>query len=369
MESFVPNPEEDQMPLTAFDPPGFLADLDAAQKRRWSDKVSKMIDDAMATAAAHNNHYYNELKKPNAADVKTADIPWTAFPRLVKTRAPSNQARWQQADETRDVQDEYCEWSVTRDNSGKITKVTFTCESPDYWVFLAKQNPAKVLSLYQQFISPNVTQQDLFPDGQYEPKNKWNSTTTDGAMHLIQDANNLFAEVTLAVQASIVRHINGADLTDAQKLIGCGQYGTAGRNSDPTIGAGVNEFAREKGDIAIANPVALYIRDLDTSGWQAPDGSDPKQFWKIVRGTADHAVRAVYEVPTTKGFAVGDITINDQTIDFGAQIADFITIKVIGQACRFGQSTVPPVTQCVDQAAAVAAAPLAMAAAGGRGPR
>jgi hypothetical protein len=362
------------MPLTAFDPPGFVNDLNAAQKQKWSDKVSKMIDDAMADPATANNHYYNELKKPSAADVKTADIPWTAFPRLVKTTAASDQDRWQQADASRDVQDEYCEWSVTRDpGSNKITKVTFTCESPDYWTFLAEQNPAKVLSLYQQFISPNVTQQDLFPNGTYDPRNKWNSTTTDGAMHLIQTNNNLFAEVFLAMQASIVRHINGADLMDAQQLIDCGRYGEGGRNSDPTIGAGVNEFARKKADVAVANPVALYINDLDTTGWQAPDGSDPKQFWKIVRGTADHAVRAVYEVPAGKGFTVGDITINGQTIDFGAQIADFITIKVIGQVCRIGQSTVPPVTRCVAQAAAVAAAPAAapgaMAAAGGRARR
>jgi hypothetical protein len=325
----------------------------------------------MANQATANNHYYNELRKPSAADVKTGEIPWTAFPRLVKTAAASDQERWQTADGSRDVQDEYCEWSVTRDaGSGKITRVTFTCESPDYWTFLAEQNPAKVLSLYQQFINPNVTQQDLFHNGKYNPKNKFNSTTTDGTMHLIQVNNNLFAEVFLAIQASIVRHINGADLTDAQRLIDCGQYGEGGRNSDPTIGAGVNEFARKKADVAVANPVALYIQDLDTTGWQAPDGSDPKQFWKIVRGDANHAMRAVFEVPAGKGFTVSDITINGQTIDFGAQIADFIIIKVIGQACRFGQSTVPPVTHCVGQVAAVAgapaAAPVVMAAAGSR---
>ena len=32
---------------------------------------------------------------------------------------------------------------------------------------------------------------------------------------------------------------------------------------------------------------------------------------------------------------------------FAAQITDFITIKLVGQACRFGQSTVPTATQCV----------------------
>ena len=58
-------------------------------------------------------------------------------------------------------------------------------------------------------------------------------------------------------------------------------------------------------------------------------------------------MRAVYEVPASKKFTVGDITINGQPIEYGGQIADFITIKVMGQACRFGKSTAAPVTSCV----------------------
>ena len=40
-------------------------------------------------------------------------------------------------------QDEYCEWSVTRDPaSNKITSVMFTCENPDYWFTLWQVDPA-----------------------------------------------------------------------------------------------------------------------------------------------------------------------------------------------------------------------------------
>lgn len=35
------------------------------------------------------------------------------------------------ADASRDVQDEYLEWSVLRDNEKKIISVTFTCEGPE----------------------------------------------------------------------------------------------------------------------------------------------------------------------------------------------------------------------------------------------
>jgi hypothetical protein len=344
------------MLLAAFDPPGFVDDLTKAQKKKWSDFISMRIDDEMADATGH--HFYNPTKKDTADDVQTAEISWTAFPRLVAIRSPSDQARWQTADTSREVQDEYCEWSVTRDEAtNKITKVTFTCEGPEYWSFLAQANPAKALSLYQEFIGPQVTKEDLFfSNGRYRPTNKWNNSTTLGAMHLIQDANNLGAEINIAVRSTIVRKIGGAELTGERELIECGKYGEPERNSDSHIGAQVNQLARQKADICIANPVALYIRGLTTNGWQTPDGSDPKQYWKVLRGDADHAVRTVFEVPAPKGFTVGDITINGELIEFGAQITDFITIKVIGQACRLGKSKVKPVTKCVGAPPVIAVA-------------
>jgi hypothetical protein len=335
------------MLLVAFDPSGFVNDLTAPQKKKWSDFISKRIDTEMAAATGH--HCYNPTKKDTAADVQLAEISWSAFPRIVAVHSPSDQARWQTADGSRNVQDEYCEWSVTRDQaSNKITKVTFTCEGPEYWNFLAQANPTKVLSLYQEFIGPQVKKQDLFfSNGHYRATNKWNNSTTLGAMHLIQDANNLGAEINIAVRSTIIRKIKGTVLTGEQDLINCGQYGDAERNSDPHIGAQINQLARQQADICVANPVALYIKGLATNGWQTPDSSDPKQYWKILRGDADHTVRTVFEVPAAKGFTVGDITINGEPIEFGAQIADFITIKVIGQACRFGKSKAAPVTKCV----------------------
>src|SRR5262249_31190254 len=163
------------------------------------------------------------------------------FPRLVAINSPSNKARWQTAEASRDRQDEYCEWSVTRDsNTGKITKVTFTCEGPEYWSFLAQVNPDKLLSLYQQFVSPQVRKQDLFfSSGEYRANNKWNNSTTNGAMHLVQPNNNLGAEIDIAVRSTVVRRINGTVLTGERELIDCGGYGEPERNSDPHIGAQV----------------------------------------------------------------------------------------------------------------------------------
>ena len=135
-------------------------------------------------------------------------------------------------------------------------------------------------------------------------------------------------------------------LTGEQELIQCGQYGAPERHSDPHIGAQVNSLTRQRADVTLRNPIGLYFHGLDTAGWQTPDGSDPAPFFRFTRGIGDTPVRAVFEVPAGHGFVVGDISIGDRTIDFGAQIADRISMKLTGVATRFGLSTVPPMTAC-----------------------
>lgn len=167
-------------------------------------------------------------------------------------------------------------------------------------------------------------------------------------MHLVQRNNTLGAEIELAAAATIRRVVNGTELTTEQELIACGKYGAPERNSDPHIGAGVNALARQRADITLADPVGLYFDDLSTDGWETPDGSDPKSYWTYLRGDTEHRVRAAYRVPPEKGFSVGDITIAGRPIRFGSQIADFITIKLTGIACRLGRSTAEPQTSCVE---------------------
>lgn len=346
------------MSLKRFDPPGFVDDLSESQKTAWSDWVSEQLDDARAGApggppsGGPRDQFFNPLKNPPGADAVERDISWTAFPRIVRITSPSDLQRWRRADASRDRQDEYCEWSVTRDPATqKIVRVTFTSEGPEYWEFLAAVNPVRVLELYREHVDPAVQHADLFgPDGTYRRRNRWNDSTDQGAMHLIQRANTLGAEIELAGAATIVRRRNGTILTGERELIDCGRYGEPERFSDPHIGAGVNALAREKADITLANPVGLCIAALSVASWQAPDGSDPHDYWKVTRGTEDKAVRAVYEVPADKGFAVGDITIAGRRIEFGAQIADLTTIKLTGLATRIGESTVAPVDGCVGDA-------------------
>src|SRR5439155_525627 len=121
-------------------------------------------------------------------------------------------------------QDEYLEWHVTRNGSGKITSVEFTCEGYDYYEFLGREAADILLGLYQKFISPAVRHADLFTGAQYQKLNRWN--TADGAMHLTQQANNLFAEVILAAEATVRRRdAVGREVTAAIPLTKCSQFG------------------------------------------------------------------------------------------------------------------------------------------------
>lgn len=93
----------------------------------------------------------------------------------------------------RGFQDEYCEWSVTRDPvTNKIIRVDFTCENPEYWNTLWTVDLNRVLELYQSTLGkPQIKIEDLYLKDQeghpvvdpstgrpaYNPLNKWNSGT------------------------------------------------------------------------------------------------------------------------------------------------------------------------------------------------
>jgi hypothetical protein len=253
------------MPI--FDPPGFLIDFDNDQRAAWSDWISQQIDDAIAGQPhlfdfdAPRPHFFNALKTPPSADAVEKDITWTAFPRIVQLDSGTDEERWKTADASRDMQDEYCEWSVARLGDGRIKQVTFTCEGPEYWDFLGSTKLDVALALYRQNVDPAVAAAaDLVgTDGTYNPRNKWNNSTVRGAMHLIQVNNSLSAEIELAAGSSNTRIKNGTLLTDPRQLILCGRYGQEERHSDPSIGAAVNALTRAKADVTLANPVGIYF--------------------------------------------------------------------------------------------------------------
>jgi hypothetical protein len=349
------------MKLVRFDPPANIDDFDTIPKQReaWSEFLSNNFDREVKRVESElgvgKSQFYNPINIDTTDPKREPAITWTGFPAIIKTRHPGNKrAARQEADKPlpngERAQDEYLEWFVTK-QAGKITQVVFTCEGPEYWEALAHGYPlsysgpktagatgdrAKLLALYQKYVSPQVVIADLFRNGKYNRLNKWN--TTNGAMHLNQRNNTLGAEINIAAQATILRQEGGVIKTDAKDLILCAKYGEADRASDPTIGAAINALARDGFLVTLQNPVGLYIDSLDTTGWKKPNGTpvDPG-YWQILRGTTGKILRAVYQVPANEGFTVGDISIGGEKIEFGGQIAEKITMKLTGLAFSKGK--------------------------------
>lgn len=326
-------------------PPGHAQDLDEAGKLAWSEFLSDRIDEELRGPGVRQ--FFNPTVLVPGPDAAEKEIDWSAFPKKVAREHASDVGRWAYADRNRQSsQDEYCEWHVEKNSVGKVVRVTFTSEGPEYWGFLAKHSPSKLLELYRKLVSPGVTSQQLVDgDGNYNPLNKWNDPKRGGKIvHLSHESNTLFAFVNIGARATIIRRRpNGSVMTGETELIECGGYGDPNRHSDPHIGGEVNSLARLGARISFANPVGLSMDGLFPTGWQTPDGSNPLDYWKVVRGTKEHQLRAVYEVPALKGFVVGDIKINGRRIQYGGQIADFVRVKLVGLAFDFGRHKANPI--------------------------
>jgi hypothetical protein len=341
------------MKIDHFDPPANNDDFggDQALKDAWSEAMSHNFDLAVSSVTAfldaHGGgtcQFYNPVTQgrtePDLA-ASLGDIPWNGFPKRFLSTGPGVPTRFADAEPAltpgqNRPQDEYLEWHVSRDGAGKIVSVEFTCEGYDYYEFLATNAPDTLLSLYQQFISPDVKKSDLFNGDTYDRLNRWN--TRDGAMHLTHPANNLFAEVFLAGSATVRRKSPaGAEITAAIPLIKCALFGSSTRNSDPAIGAGVNGLARQGRMITLANPVGLYIDHIDEADFHLADGSPATGFFQIVRGVPGRTLRAVFAAPpalAATGITVSDVLLGTDTIQFGGEIAQKITMKLTGVASQ-----------------------------------
>ncbi|KAH9477702.1 hypothetical protein JR316_0009928 [Psilocybe cubensis] len=341
------------MSLKYHDPPGFVDDLTEENKKLWSQQISSfMLTDRVTPTL--EPQFYDATKVMEKDPQNDAKITWIAFPKQVKIANPADHKRWKVADAARDVQDEYCEWSIKRDDKGKMLRIVFCNEGPEYYKFLGKYQPDTLVELYQT-LNPgfDIKKADLFDQqGVYNPRNKWNNNTNTGSiMHLIQDANTLGAEAfgdpsTFAdgARATVLRkRLDGTPITDADELIRCSGYGNPNRNSDPHIGAEVNTFARSGAMVTLKNPVGLYIDSISWGQIEAPDGDDPSKWWKWTRGREGTYMRAEFEVPSDKPYVLGDLLVKGVALEFGGQLADFISISLTGHASDMdGQNQITP---------------------------
>jgi hypothetical protein len=402
--------------LSKFDPPGFLTDFNGIPGQleawhnavsSWFDAVSKIEVDTIATGAKRpvsetRTQFYNPARFDPGRLVEQS-IPWNAFPKELFRKFERAEAM-RRADELWPLRQysrrfdtptagklpyrphtEYCEWHVRRDpDTNAIAHVAFTSEPPEYWQALAGTsvlgpdnvlsdfpgNRALLLERYRELVSPDVQLEDLFAtqdvylaDGtllmrkdDYNVYNKWN--TTHGIVHLCAPPNSLAAEIQLTGDATVI-YKNAAQeaVVNPDALICCAQYGGPDRNSDPTIGAAVNALARIGAFVTLRNPVGLYMDHIDLAGWAAPDGGTVDDCVRVVRGANNLIERLEVSVPAARGFMVSDLTIGGEPIRFGGQIAECITVHLVGVAGAPGTFRNPSIACtgrcCVDPANAV----------------
>lgn len=258
-------------------------------------------------------------------------------------------------------QDEYCEWHADHDDQGRLVRLSFTAEPPEYWTFLAEKEPELVLRLYKELVGPQVEAGDLFyPDspvvygvgkdgvakwlpfaekGEYNRYNKWNST--HGAVHLTHPANTLGAEINLAAQASLVYQSDkdGPDPTydddPALTRIACAGYGGVNRSSDPSIGEQVGIQVLAGKCVSLTDPVGLYVAKVDLStlerevkGQRVP--VPEAQVLVVQRGDADAArprkLHLTLQAPAGADWTLGDCFLDNRRLERGGQVARKITM-------------------------------------------
>jgi hypothetical protein len=311
--------------LTNFDTPGRLIELSATDRDAWSKTVAGMVGDFTGMFP----QFYDPTSEDTPDGLAPVHIAWGAFPaRVLRERGPGP-ARWAHTDSTRSAQDEYCEWSVERDRDGKIIRITFTTEVPEYWEHVATHDQDRLLELYHTYVDPRVTLDDLFDGERYLARNQWNTSTEGRPAHLVQGSNTLGAAIRLVAEATILRRrADGTPVTDRQELVVCAGLGDPFRNSDPQVAEIVNDAAALGKAVTLADPSGLYLDGLLSAGIQTPDGADAADFWHIERGTPEYALRASFAVPQGHGYTVGDIKIGGRPIEFGAQVADKVRVRV-----------------------------------------
>lgn len=329
--------------MSNYKGPGNIGELSHELQIKWQSELNTLFEEGIKRAKkevsppSSSAWMFNPINEGDTNTVQ-AKIKWNAFPKNLITSHASKVRAWREGDKSRGNQDEYCEWEIIRNpNNNKITKITFTTETPDYFEFLFKNDKNLLLDIYHKYVSKNVKINDLTNgDGDYAKINKWNTPEIVGKrgvlLHMI-GPNSYSAAINLSAEATWPSvNFSGNIITDEQQLIDCRGYGDRGRHSDPHIGAQVNSLVRQGNSISLDAPAGLYIDSIDLTGFEVPDNVDPNDLLTVVRGDDDNMLRVVFQAPKNANYELGDVKIDGTNIQFGGQIAEKVTIRITGLA-------------------------------------
>lgn len=403
-------------------PPANLTDFDrAADPATMHNAWDSLIGSQMDTRAMNAPRFFHPLKPPtNAPTIEADPLNWTGFPKAIeifagaladpskrpeayrlaevlqpifyvavngrldfardRTRFPLATKPWVNGGPdlgAEDVilqerqQDEYLEWHVTR-KAGKVERIMFTAEGPEYWRILARDS-GLLTALYNELLFDGrnvVAAQDLywphdlavpsytarrvngmvsitldrdaagapiylqFPvKDSYNQFNRWN--TVEGCVHLIQRNNSLGAEINLAADATY-DYGPIAGFADAEAFMTCAAIGGIRRNSDPNIAFDANIAVSGGTAVTIADPVGLYISEFLTGGITHNGDNVTDEVLGGIRGTQggerQRVVRFEIRAPQDGRFTLEDCTFDGQPITSGGPIARTTSIAIYADA-------------------------------------
>jgi hypothetical protein len=171
-----------------FDTPARVRDLTAGSAfyDDWHRTIDRLLP---ASARVSGPGRYVDPSTSAVAVLARRTYAWTGFPRPLLVQHRDDRRAAFAAGERRAAQIEYLEWHAEWEGD-RITQVTFTTETPEYWSLLARHDPERVLALYRRLVGPQVERADLFPDGRtYDPLNRW--TARDGIVHYVMPVNSM----------------------------------------------------------------------------------------------------------------------------------------------------------------------------------
>ena len=263
---------------------------------------------------------FEEMRNGAAPPTVTA-VAWPAFP---KTAA----ADFRRMDSQRaPFQDEYVEWRAEGGSAGggagwRARRVTFTMEFPEYWEALAAMGVGPLTDGIRAVIpNANPTTAELFGPSfdpatagttarasQFRfhlPRNPWNNGAK-GILCLIQQFNTMGALFNLV-------GVCGIEMAALEPAAVCGAVGGAcgdGRNSDPRISLAVQNLARRKNGLSLADPVGIQINNLggiwkvDGQEVDINDAAANRGVWTVSR----NGRRGVLDLTR------GQVTLNDPAV-------------------------------------------------------
>jgi len=347
--------------------PGNLSDLRETALKEWSELIKAYIP---------RNGSNQLLAEPDGRTPDGVAVEWGAYPVRIRNCLQSLPKSYRLLDWSTPegdlgrarLQEEYFEWRVVRDATGKIRRVEMTSEFPEYWKILAAHHPVETLRLVARFAGepsvppkvvygnvdpfhPDVTPKErkagfvetMLPSGGNAPWSPYNNGQK-AICFMAYGANTLSALISLVAAAAFpygaedpetgeVRRLSGPEAiaSGTQRAVAC-------RNSDPTVVGATIGLAWDGRMFALDDPIGIYIRSVQNERLVQPDGSPvPLEWFDFQRGSRpsgsdglERSQRLVFEVPPGLGFVVGDLTDSDtgQRIEFGGQIADLVALVV-----------------------------------------